>query len=164
MATNPEETDADQQRRELEEIRRKFAEVGERLGSAFEPMSPEDRQPDPPLKSVPPAPERPTRPRWLWAAAVALIFVLGTGFGFALPHSGSNDPPPPPPSSAAPPLSTQAPQARTVPSVPEVCLETAQKGDETIAKLMRNVRDRSLADDYKAYTLASQACRKEASP
>jgi hypothetical protein len=163
MATSPEETDADQQRRELEEIRRKFAEVGKRLGSAFEPASPEVRQPDAVLKPVPPAPERPTRPRWQWAAAVALIFVLGIGFGFALPRSAAKDNSPPPTAPATAPATTQAPQVRTVPSVPEVCLETAQKGDQTIAKLMNNDRDQSLAEIYKAYTLASQACRKEAS-
>lgn len=162
MATNPEETNADQQRRELEEIRRKFAEVGKRLGSAFEPVSPEVRQPDAVLKPVPPAPERPTRPRWQWAAAVALIFVLGTGFGFALPRSAAKDDAPPPTTPA--PATTQAPQVRTVPSVPEVCLETARKGDQVIAMLMRAKRDPTLLiEAHKEYTLASQACRKEAS-
>jgi hypothetical protein len=161
MATNPEEADADQQRRELEEIRRKFAEVGKRVGSAFEPVPPEVRQPDALLKSVPPTPERPTRPRWQWAAAVALIFVLGTGFGFALPRSAADDSPPPPTTPAL--ATTQAPQVRTVPSVPESCLETARKGDQVIAMLMRAKRNPSLLyEAHKAYTLASQACRKEA--
>lgn len=161
MATNPEKADADQQRRELEEIRRKFAEVGKRLGSAFEPVSPEVRQPDALLKSVPPTPERPTRPRWQWAAAVALVFVLGTGFGFALPRSAADDSPPPPTTPA--PATTQAPQVRTVPTVPESCLETARKGDQVIAMLMRAKRDPTLLSKaYREYTVASQACRKEA--
>ena len=145
MATNPEEADADQQRRELEEIRRKFAEVGKRVGSAFEPVSPEVRQPDALLKSVPPTPERPTRPRWQWAAAVALIFVLGIALGFALPLSAADDSPPPA-------------------TVPESCLETARKGDQLIAMLMRAKRDPTLLSAaYREYTVASQACRKEAS-
>lgn len=165
IATNPEETPIEQQQRELEEIRRKFAEVGERLGSAFEPMAPEDHQPG--LQPLPaPAPERPTRPRWQWLAAVVLLLV-GTGFGYALPRAGSNDPPaPPPPSTAAPPVSTQPPaaQPRTVPSVPEVCLEMVRRGDETIHLFTIKDRSRRLALALKAYTLASQACRKEASP
>lgn len=165
MATSPEETPIEQQRRELEEIRRKFAEVGERLGSAFEPMPLEDHQPRP--KALPaPAPERPTRPRWQWVAAAVLLLV-GTGFGYALPRAGSNDPPaPPPPSTAPPPASTQpaVPQPRTVPSVPEVCLETARRGDEVLHLFTINDRSRRLAEALKAYTLASQACRKEASP
>lgn len=163
MATNPEEADADQQRRELEEIRRKFAEVGKRLGSAFEPVSPEVRQPDALLKSVPPTPERPTRPRWQWTAAVVLIFVLGIALGFALPRSAADDSPPPPPATTSAPATTQAPQVRTVPTVPESCLETARKGDQLIAMLMRAKRDPTLLSKaYKEYTVASQACRKEA--
>jgi hypothetical protein len=168
MATNPEEPPIEQQRRELEEIRRKFAEVGERLGSAFEPMPPEDLQPRPqPLPA--PAPERPTRPRWQWVAAAVLLLV-GTGFGYALPRAGSNDPPAPPPQTTAPPAppSTQPPPAapgpRTVPSVPDACLETARWGDEMVHLFTINDRSRRLAEALKAYTLASQACRKEASP
>jgi hypothetical protein len=166
MATNPEEPPIEQQRRELEEIRRKFAEVGERLGSAFEPMPPEDHQPRP--KALPaPAPERPTRPRWQWVAAAVLLLV-GTGIGYALPRAGSNDPPAPPPPSTAPPASTQppapAPGPQTVPSVPEACLETARRGDEALHLFTINDRGRRLAEALKAYTLASQACRKEASP
>ena len=162
MATDA--SDHEQQRRELEEIRHKFAEVGKRMGSAFEPASPDTNRERPLALAPPTAPpdEQPSRPRWQWAAAMALIFVLGTGFGFVLPRGdGSSDPPP---STARSPVSTQAPQVRTVPSVPEVCLETARMGDQVIAKLVINDRDRRLAEALKAYTLASQACRKEASP
>jgi hypothetical protein len=160
MATDA--SDHEQQRRELEEIRHKFAEVGKRMGSAFEPAS-LDTNRERPLALAPPD-EQPSRPRWQWAAAMALIFVLGTGFGFVLPRGDGSSDPPPPPSTARPPVSTQAPQVPTVPSVPEVCLETARMGDQVIAKLMINDRDRRLAEALKAYTLASQACRKEASP
>jgi hypothetical protein len=161
MATDA--SDHEQQRRELEEIRRKFAEVGKRMGSAFEPAAPDEHRERPFALAPPTAPpdEQPARPRWQWAAAMALIFVLGTGFGYALPRAGSNDPPPPP---ARSPVSTQPQQPQPVPSVPQVCLETARMGDQVIAKLMINDRDRRLAEALKAYTLASQACRKEASP
>jgi len=163
MATDA--SDHEQQRRELEEIRHKFAEVGKRMGSAFEPAAPDEHRERPVALAPPTAPpdEQPARPRWQWAAAMALIFVLGTGFGYALPRAGSNDPPPPP-STARPPVSTQPQQPQPVPSVPQVCLETARMGDQVIAKLMINDRDRRLAEALKAYTLASQACRKQASP
>jgi hypothetical protein len=159
-------TDHEQQRRELEEIRHKFAEVGKRMGSAFEPASPDTNRERPLALAPPTAPpdEQPARPRWQWAAALALIFVLGTGFGFVLPRGDGSSDPPPPPSTARSPVSTQAPQPQPVPSVPQVCLETARMGDQVIAKLMINDRDRRLAEALKAYTLASQACRKEASP
>jgi len=161
LATNPEERPEEQQRRELEEIRRKFAEVGARLGSAFEPASPDEDD------QLPPAPplDQPARPRWQWLAAITLIFVLGTGFGYLLPRSGAGDPPapgPPPPPASTLATPQPSPVIRTV--VPRVCVEAARRGDETIHLLTIKVRDRRLADALKAYTLASQACRKEASP
>jgi hypothetical protein len=169
--------DHEQQRRELEEIRRQFAEVGKRTGSAFEPASPDenrerslalvaptappDTRPAPPDEQ-PPSPDWPTRPRWQWLAAVALIFVFGIGLGYAL-RAGTNESPPPP-STARPPVSTQPQQPQAVPSVPEVCLETARRGDQMVHLFTINDRSRRLALALKAYTLASQACRKEASP
>jgi hypothetical protein len=95
-------------------------------------------------------------------AAVALL-LAGTGFGYALPRAGPNDQQPLP-SMARPPVSVQPRQPQPVPSVPEVCLETARRGDEVIAKLTVNDRSRRLGEALKAYTLASQACRKAASP
>ena len=165
MATNPEERPEERQRRELEEIRRKFTEVGARLGSAFEPASPDDD--GQPRALLPPAPplDQPARPRWQWLAAVALIFALGTGLGYLLPRSGAGTQPapsPPQPSATTP----AAPRTSTARSavVPRACLETARRADETIALLVRNVRNQRLARALRAYTLASQACREEASP
>jgi hypothetical protein len=172
LATNPEEPPEERQRRELEEIRRKFQEVGARLGSAFEPASPDDdRQPRAALPPAPPV-DQPVRPRWQGIAAAVLIFLLGIGFGYVLTRSGAGDPPGTPSAKAAPttpaPATTLAPQATPVSRfvAPPACLETAKKGDEVFALLSSNVRvnDRRLADAMKAYTLASQACRKEASP
>ena len=96
---------------------------------------------------------------------MALIFVLGTGFGYALPRAGSNDPPPPPaPSTARPPPRAQPQQPQPVPSVPQACLETARKGDEMVHLFTIKDRSRRLVKALKAYTLASQACRQQASP
>jgi hypothetical protein len=169
VATNPEERPEERQRRELEEIRRKFTEVGARLVPAFEPPTPADREQPP--HALPPAPplDQPARPGWQWLVAAALVFVLGTGLGYLLPRPGAGAQPVPP--STQPPATTLvAPRTTTPPPpppsavVPPACLETARRGDETINLLVRNVRNRRLAEVLKAYTLASQACRKEASP
>lgn len=171
MATNPKEPPEERQRRELEEIRRKFQEVGARLGSAFEPASPDDdHQPRALPQPVPPL-DQPARPRWQWVAAAVLIFVLGTGFGYLLTRPDAGDPPASAPATSAPasapparpPAAGPTPQTRFVP--PPACLETARRGDRLFDLLTSKSRDQRLvADALKAYTLASQACRKEASP
>jgi hypothetical protein len=161
MATDA--SDREQQQQELEEIRRQFAEVGERMGSAFEPAAP-DEDHKRPLALAPPTArpdEQPARPRWQWVAVVAAIFLLGTGLGYTLPRAAANDPAP---STARPPVSTQAPRAPTVASVPKVCLEMARRGDQTVHLFTVNDRSRRLALALKAYTVASQACRSAASP
>jgi hypothetical protein len=172
LATNPEEPPEERQRRELEEIRRKFQEVGARLGSAFEPASPDDDRKQPAALPPPPA-DQPARTRWQQVTAAVLVFLLGTGFGYVLTRSDAGDPPGTPSAKAAPttqpPATTLAPQPQGTPQTrfvsPQACLDTARKGDELFALLTSNVRDqRLLADAMKAYTTASQACRKEASP
>jgi hypothetical protein len=163
LATNPEEHPEERQRRELEEIRRKFHEVGARLGSAFEPASPDEQERPRALPPAPP-PDRPARPGRQWLAAGALIFALGTGLGYLLPRSGTGDQPSPPPQPSA--TTPAVPRTSTPPraAVPPSCLETARRGDEVISLLNRNIRTRRLAEALKAYTIASQACREEASP
>jgi hypothetical protein len=49
-------------------------------------------------------------------------------------------------------------------SVPDDCLETSELADEVISRLNRNNRDNRLAEMLRDYTIASQACRREASP
>jgi hypothetical protein len=159
-------SDPERQQRELEEVRRQFAEVGKRV-SAFEPAS-ADEQRERSLvlaRSIAPPAKQPAAPRWLLVAALVLTFVLGTGLGYALPRAGSNDPASPPaPSTPRPPLSAQPQQPQPVPSVPQACLETARRGDEMVHLFTIKDRSRRLVQALKAYTLASHACRQQAFP
>jgi hypothetical protein len=169
MATDRDEQQRQQQ--ELEEIRRSFAEMGARMGSLFEPTEPGDEPALPsssssrPALPAPPA-AAPARPRWWWAGALVLLFLAGTAFGRILPEGdGGSDVPPvtqPPPSTAAakPPVSTVI---KTVKSVPESCVDASELADEIISRLNRNQRDNALALDLTDYSVASQACRREAS-
>jgi hypothetical protein len=97
------------------------------------------------------------------AAAVVVALLVGVGLGYLLPRASAQRA-----ATAPPPPGTQAPTstvaARVVTRVPPSCLETARKGDLTIHLYTINVRDRRLVQALKAYTLASQACRREASP
>jgi hypothetical protein len=174
MATDRDEQLHDQQRqqRELEEIRRSFAEMGARMGSLFEPGEPDESEPAPPseqraLPAPPPAPPVfAGRPRWWWAAALTLLFLAGGLFGWLLRGDGDS-PPPPSQATVAQAVVPPAPPEtviRTKTSVPEACLDTAELGDDVIARLNRNQRDNRLFLALRDYTIASQACRKEASP
>jgi hypothetical protein len=168
MATDRDEQT--RQQRELEEIRRSFAEMGARMGSLFEPSEQDaNEQPlSPPTPAQPAA--APARPRW-WLGALALLFLAGTAFGWILPKGdgsdGSSASPPPTQSTptTAPPSTAKAAAAtpRTVVSVPDACVDTAELADEVISRLDRNVRDQRLFSALRDYTIASQACRKEAS-
>ncbi len=176
MATDRDERQRDQQRQELEleEIRRSFAEMGARMGSLFEPA--EADEPEPAQQAalpVPPATPAPgvfqARPGWWWAGLLALLFVAGTAFGWLLPRGGDGPEAAPPPqattATTAPQASTtQATRTRTVVSVPEACVDAAELADEVISRLNRNDRDNRLALALRDYTIASQACRREASP
>jgi hypothetical protein len=158
--------DQQDQHRELEEIRRGFVEMGARMGSLFEPAE-LDEQEQPAAAAPAPPPPAPARPRRWLAAALVLAFVAGGAFGYILPKGQSDNPDSPPPlaptlTRAQVTIPPASPRTRT--SVPEACLQTANKGDEVIARLVANIRDNRLNLALKDYTTASQACRKEASP
>jgi hypothetical protein len=51
---------------------------------------------------------------------------------------------------------------RTKVTVPEECLEAAELADEIISRLNRNQRDNALAVALSDYSVASQACRRDA--
>jgi hypothetical protein len=172
MATDRGEQQRQQQ--ELEEIRRRFAEMGARMGSMFEPAEPEE--PGRSRKALLPPAAAPSpsgslaRPRWWWAAALVLLFLAGTAFGYILPKGdgGSGSPS----SSGATTATSRAPVAAPPPatviktkvSVPGTCVDTAELADEVISRLTRNIRDNRLAEVLRDYTIASQACRREALP
>ena len=169
-------TDRDEQlrqQRELEEIRRSFAEMGARMGSMFEPAEPEEPQRSSRKPLLPPAPPVAAssplgilaRSRWWWAVALTLLFLVGGLFGWLLRGEGGSEPPPTPTTVAAavPPAPPET-VIRTKTSVPEACLDTAKLGDEVIARLTSNQRDNRLFPALRKYTIASQACRREASP
>jgi hypothetical protein len=165
------------QAQELEEIRRSFAEMGARMGSLFEPA--EAGEPERAQQAALPAPATPAtpapgvfqaRPRWWWAVLLVLLFVAGTAFGWLLPRGGDDPEAAPPPqattaTTAAPVTTAQTTvQGPTVVSVPEECVDAAELADEVISRLNRNDRDNRLALALRDYTIASQACRREASP
>jgi hypothetical protein len=171
-AGDEQQRERQRQQRELEEIRRNFAEMGARMGSLFEPADADEPKPAPPseqraLPAPPPAPPLfAGRPRWWWAAALTLLFLVGGLFGYLLRGDGGSEPPPTPPTVAQAAVPPAPPETviRTKTSVPEVCLDTAELGDEVIARLTRNQRDNRLFPALRKYTIASQACRREASP
>jgi hypothetical protein len=172
-AGDEQQRERQRQQRELAEIRRNFAEMGARMGSLFEPADADEPKPAPPseqraLPAPSPAPSLfAGRPRWWWAAALTLLFLVGGLFGWLLRGDGASAEPPPSPTTVAAAVPPPAPPEtviRTKTSVPEACLDTAKLGDEVIARLTRNQRDNRLFPALRKYTIASQACRREASP
>ena len=171
-AGDEQQRERQRQQRELAEIRRNFAEMGARMGSLFEPADADEPKPAPPseqraLPAPSPAPSLfAGRPRWWWAAALTLLFLVGGLFGWLLRGEGGSEPPPSPTTVAAAVRLPAPPETviRTKTSVPEACLDTAKLGDEVIARLTRNQRDNRLFPALRKYTIASQACRREASP
>jgi hypothetical protein len=174
MATDRDEQVHEQQRqqRELEEIRRSFAEMGARMGSLFEPAELDEPEsaPRPERQALPAPPAAPPlfagRPRWWWAAALTLLFLVGGLFGYLLPRGEGDSALTPTTVPTRGPVPTAPPETVIVTkiSVPEACLDTAEHGDDVIARLNRNQRDNRLFLALRDYTIASQACRKEASP
>jgi hypothetical protein len=66
--------------------------------------------------------------------------------------------------SSAAPTTVVASQPKVVTSVtvPEACVDAADLADQVISRLDRNVRDQRLFVALRDYTIASQACRREA--
>jgi hypothetical protein len=132
-----------------------------------------DPAPEEPEQQAAPSPSSPAssllrRPQRRLALAVNLLLVLAIGVGFLIGVQRGKDlghltPVPPPSASTAVP-STRPIPARTVTSVPEQCVKAAELADQVISRLNRGVRDKRLFLALRDYTIASQACRREASP
>ena len=117
-----------QQRQELEEIRRSFAEMGAawaRCSSRPRPTSRSRPMGGAPATPATPAPEVfQARPRWWWAGLLALLFVAGTASAGSCPGAGTARTRRPSPGDdghhRTPASTTQATvQGPTVVSVPE---------------------------------------------
>ena len=131
---------------------------------------PEEPAGEPDLSPAPPAGRLFSRPQRRLALAANLLLVLALGVAIGIGVQRSQDSGPLTPvqtarsaTTTAVPSSTAA-RIQTRTSVPEQCLETAELADEVIAKLNRNVRDERLFLALRDYTIASQKCRREASP
>jgi hypothetical protein len=167
MATDRDEQQRQQQ--ELDEIRRSFAEMGARMGSLFDPAETDEHHGGTPPPVLPPAPpvER-RRPSWQLVAGAVVLLLAGTVLGWVLSPDGGSDSPRAAAATGTtqvePTTTTEPTPPRPVVSVPEQCVETAELGDEVISRLTRNVRDERLFLALRDYTIASQACRREASP
>jgi hypothetical protein len=154
----------DQQQRELEEIRRSFLDMGTKMGSLFEPGKHDGDDAGQPAAPAPAIPDQlPTareRPVRVLALVAAACLLLGGTLGFLLhrPATGTIQ------QRAGPAVTTTTLQAPPQIVAPAACLETARRGDVLIDLYTRNIRDNRLTLALKSYTLASQACRKEASP
>jgi hypothetical protein len=116
----------------------------------------------------PPAPPPLHRPQRL-ALAVNLLLVIALGVlvVVAVQRGQVSGPAATVPTTRA--ASTTVPpssvaEARTVTSVPEACVEMAELADDVISRMNRNIRDERLFLALRDYTIANQACRREASP
>jgi hypothetical protein len=110
------------------------------------------------------------RPQRRLALAVNLLLVLALGVAIGSVLQRALDPGPAAPSPDAPRVSAPGTTPSTVivtqtkVVIPDSCLDAAELADEVIAKLNRNVRDERVFLALRDYTIASQACRREASP
>jgi hypothetical protein len=131
--------------------------------------------PDPPGQpQEPPIPFTPSPPsaaRWRprpqrLALAVNLLLVLALGIAIGIAATYRQDAASTAGTAPIPAASTVVtrPLLLTRPEVPEACLAAAELADEVIARLNRNQRDNRLSLALRDYTIASQNCRRAASP
>ena len=117
---------------------------------AWEPELPE-------AALVPPAPPR-CGPQRLALVVNLLVLgigvLLGVGAGYVLDTDSTA------PASSASTIATRPAGAQ----VPAACVDAANLADEVISRLNRNERDNRLAAALREYTIASQDCRRAATP
>jgi hypothetical protein len=119
--------------------------------------------PRPLAPSLPPAaqPRRMPQRRALVVNLLLVLLVLALGIVVGKGATPGQDVASTTPAPAAGTVVTQT-KVRT--QVPEACIDAAQLADDVIARLNRNQRDSRLASALRDYTIASQACRRAASP
>jgi hypothetical protein len=134
---------------------------GRAISLADQPQEP----PTPSAPLLPPAPQPSRAPQRL-SLAVNLLLVLALGILLVRVASYRQDAASTTPTTAASAAVVTRPevQIKTRTKVPEVCLDAAELADDIIARLNRNQRDNRLALALRDYTIASQACRRAASP
>ena len=124
--------------------------------------------PEPMVLSLPPTTRPSRRSQQLAIVVNLLLVVLVLAVGIVLgrattPEREAASTTPTVAQAVVPPARPET-AIRTRTSVPEACLDAAELGDEVIARLNRNQRDNRLFLALRDYTIASQACRKAASP
>ena len=125
--------------------------------------------PRPLAPSLPPAAQPRRTPQRL-ALAVNLLLVLGLGIlvGIAATNVQGADSTAATPATSTAPSPTAStivsPQTKVQIQVPDACLDAQELADEVISRFNRNVRDQRLFLALRDYTIASQACRRAASP
>jgi hypothetical protein len=132
--------------------------------------------PRPLAPSLPPATQPRRTPQRL-ALAVNLLLVLALGIlvgtvasqmqeaartASTQPTSTAATQPTNTAATAAASTVAAAPKIKT--QVPDACLDAQELADEVISRLNRNDRDKRLYVALRDYTIASQACRRAASP
>jgi hypothetical protein len=132
---------------------------------------PEEPGGQPTASPTPPAGRLFSRPqrRLALAANLLLVLALGVAIGIVVQRSQDSGPLTPVPTARATATTTAAPSSTTIviqarTSVLDACIETAELADEVISRLNRNVRDERLFLALRDYTIASQKCRREATP
>jgi hypothetical protein len=122
-----------------------------------------------PLAGSLPLAAQPRRTPQRLALAVNLLLVLALGILVGITatnvqgadRTGSTQPTNPAATAAASTVAT-APKIQI--QVPQACLDAQELADEVISRLDRNDRDQRLFSAMRDYTIASQACRRAASP
>jgi hypothetical protein len=126
---------------------------------------------DPPAGPTEPtaAPRRSPRPELLRSSqrvALAVNLLLVVVLGLLVVRVATLDREPaaarPTASTATSTTAPAAPKVVTRVQVPQACIDAADLADEVISKLDRRDRDQRLFSALRDYTIASQACRKQA--
>jgi hypothetical protein len=127
-----------------------------------------DRPPEPPeplaLSLPPQAPPRRTPQRLALAVNLLLVLALGVVIGVAATDAQDANGSAPRPAVSTVVATTTHPTAPVPAPAPGACVDAAELADEVISRLTRNIRDNRLAEMLRDYTIASQACRRAASP